>query len=73
MDWFDEYLNALSDGRNAVFPPDSHTWGVKPAPNAQQKRMIFDAAAQSETEFRQLVAEARKEEERQGMGPSLGI
>lgn len=73
MDWFDEYLNALSDGRNAVFPPDSHTWGVKPAPNAQQKRMIFDAAAQSETEFRQLVAEARREEERQGMGPSVGI
>jgi hypothetical protein len=73
MDWLDQYLDGMGNYKTTVSPADTHTWGVKPAPNAQQKRMIFDAAAQSETELRQLVAEARREEERQGMGPSYGI
>ena len=42
MDWFDQYLDALSDGRNAVYPPDSHTWRpVKPT--KQQHSLIQDS------------------------------
>jgi len=73
MDWLDQYLDGLGEYKVTVSPADTHIWGVKPKLNNIQERLIFDAAAQSEVEYRQLVAEARKEEERQGMGPSLGI
>jgi hypothetical protein len=73
MDWLDQYLDGLGEYKVTVSPADTHIWGAKPKLNNIQERLIFDAAAQSEVEYRQLVAEARKEEERQGMGPSLGI
>jgi len=67
MDWMDAYLDGIGEYKTTVSPADTHIWGVKPAPNAQQQRMLFDAAAQSETEFRQLVHESRQEMEAHGM------
>ena len=67
MDWLDQYLDGLSEYKTTVSPADTHIWGVKPKLNNVQERMIFDAAAQSEQEFRQLVQEARHELEAHGM------
>ena len=67
MDWLDQYLNGLGEYKTTVSPADTHIWGVKPKLNNVQQRMIFDAAAQSELEYRQLVQEAREELEAHGM------
>jgi hypothetical protein len=68
MDWLDQYLDGLGEYKTTVSPADTHIWGVKPKLNNIQERMIFDAAAQSELEFRQMVQEARAELETQGGG-----
>jgi len=68
MDWLDQYLDGLGEYKTTVSPADTHLWGVKPKLNNIQERMIFDAAAQSELEFRQMVQEAREELETQGGG-----
>jgi len=68
MDWLDQYLNGLGEYKTTVSPADTHMWGVKPKLNNIQERMQFDAAAQSELEFRQIVQEARAELETQGGG-----
>ena len=68
MDWLDQYLDGLGEYKTTVSPADTHIWGVKPKLNNIQERMIFDAAAQSELEFRQMVQEARAELEEQGGG-----
>lgn len=73
MDWLDQYLDGLGKYRITVSPADTHIWGSKPEINNIQQRLIFDARAQSEAEFRQLVAEARRKEERQGMGFSVAL
>jgi len=39
MDWLDSYLDNLSDGRNAIYPPDKNTW-TPIKPNRQQQSMI---------------------------------
>ena len=67
MDWLDQYLNGLGEYKTTVSPADTHIWGVKPKLNNVQQRMIFDATAQSEMEYRQIVQEARKELEAHGM------
>ena len=73
MDFLDQYLLGLGEFKTVVSPADTHIWGVKPKLNNVQQRLLFNANAQSQAEFRQFVAEARKEEEQQGMGPSYGI
>jgi hypothetical protein len=73
MDFLDQYLLGLGEFKTVVSPADTHIWGVRPKLNNTQQRLLFNANAQSEAEFRQFVAEARKEEEQQGMGPSYGI
>ena len=66
MDWFDEYLDNLSDGRNAVYPPDSHTWRpVKPT--KQQQSLIQDSVVADMVRMR-LIQEARQAEVNAGMG-----
>ena len=70
MDWLDNYLDGLAQYKTTVSPSDTHIWGVKSTPNAQQKRMLFDAAAQSELEYRLIVQEARQAEIDAGMGGS---
>lgn len=66
MDWFDQYLNALSDGKNVVYPPDSHTWRpVKPT--KQQQSLIQDSMVADAVRMR-LIQEARQAEIDQGMG-----
>lgn len=68
MDWFDQYLDALSDGKNVVYPPDSHTW--KPVkPTNQQKSLIQDSIVADMVRQR-LIKEARLQEIAQGMGGS---
>ena len=67
MDWLDQYLNGLGEYKTTVSPADTHIWGIKPKLNNVQERMQFDAAAQSEAEFRTLVQEARAELEEHGM------
>ena len=68
MDWLDNYLDGLAQYKTTVSPSDTHIWGVKPNLNNQQKRMLFDAAAQSELEYRLIVQEARQAEINAGMG-----
>lgn len=70
MDWMDEYLYSMGQYKTTFSPADTHIWGVKPTPNAQQKRMLFDASAQSELEYRLLVQESRQAEIDAGMGGS---
>ena len=70
MDWLDNYLDGLAQYKTTVSPSDTHIWGVKPNLNNQQKRMLFDAAAQSELEYRLIVQEARQAEINAGMGGS---
>lgn len=66
MDWMDQYLDSLSDGRNAVYPPDSHTWRpVKPT--KQQQSLIQDAMVSDLVRMR-LIQEARQAEIDAGMG-----
>ena len=60
MDWLDSYLDELSQSKNVEVPPDVHYWGKKPVPNNVQKKMMFEAMADTEKEHRQLVQEARK-------------
>jgi len=67
MDWLDQYLDGLGNYKTTVSPADTHMWGVKPKLNNTQQRMIFDATAQSELEYRQLVQEARADLEEHGM------
>jgi len=68
MDWFDAYLDNLSDGKNVVYPPDSHTWRpVKPT--KQQQSLIQDSMVFDVQQMR-LIKEARQQEEEQGMGGS---
>jgi len=61
MDWFDDYLNALTDpGRTVNYPPDTYTW--RPArPNQQQKRMINDSMAFDQQQQMKMIQEARHE------------
>jgi len=64
----DDYLDNLSDGRNAVYPPDSHTWRpVKPT--KQQQSLIQDSVVADMVRMR-LIQEARQAEIDQGMGGS---
>lgn len=70
MDWLDTYLDGLAQYKTTVSPCDTHIWGEKPNLNNQQKRMLFDAAAQSELEYRLIVQEARQAEINAGMGGS---
>ena len=66
MDWFDQYLDALSDGRNAVYPSDSRTWRpVKPT--KQQHSLIQDSLIGDMVRMR-LIQEARQAEIDAGMG-----
>ena len=67
MDWLDQYLDGMGNYKTTVSPADTHIWGVKPKLNNVQQRMIFDATAQSELEYRQLVKEARSDLEEHGM------
>ena len=75
MDWFDDYLNALTDpGRNVVYPPDTNTW--RPLlPNQQQKRMINDSMAFDLQQQMRVIQEAREQLERHGASrdAALGI
>ena len=62
----DEYLDGLTDGRNAVYPPDSHTWRpVKPT--KQQQSLIQDSVVADMVRMR-LIQEARQAEIDAGMG-----
>jgi hypothetical protein len=74
MDWFDDYLNALTDpGRTVNYPPDTNTW--RPTlPNQQQKRMIGDSMAFDVQQMR-IIQEAREQLERHGASrdAALGI
>ena len=70
MDWLDTYLDGLAQYKTTVSPCDTHIWGEKPNLNNQQKRMLFDAAAQSELEYRLIVQESRQAEIDAGMGGS---
>ena len=70
MDWLDNYLDGLGQYKVTVSPCDTHTWGNKPNLNNQQKKMLFDAAAQSELEYRLIVQESRQAEIDAGMGGS---
>jgi len=70
MDWLDNYLDGLGQYKVTVSPADTHVWGVKPKLNNVQQKMLFDAAAQSELEYRLLVQEARQAEIDAGMGGS---
>jgi hypothetical protein len=70
MDWLDNYLDGLGQYKVTVSPPDTHVWGVKPKLNNIQQKMLFDAAAQSELEYRLIVQEARQAEIDAGMGGS---
>jgi len=67
MDWLDQYLDGMGNYKTTVSPADTHMWGAKPKLNSTQQRMIFDAAAQSELEYRQLIKEARSDLEAHGM------
>jgi len=69
MDWLDQYLDGLGKYKTTVSPADTHIWGVKPKLNNVQQRMLFDAAAQSELEYRELVREARQDLEENTQGP----
>jgi hypothetical protein len=69
MDWLDQYLEGLGEYKTTVSPADTHIWGVKPKLNNVQQRMLFDAAAQSELEYRELVREARQDLEENTQGP----
>jgi len=66
MDWFDDYLNALTDpGKTVNYPPDTNTW--RPAlPNQQQKRMINDSMAFDLQQQMRIIQEARKQLEHHG-------
>jgi len=68
MDWLDNYLDGLGQYKVTVSPSDTHVWGVKPKLNNTQQKMLFDAAAQSELEYRLIVQESREAEIDAGMG-----
>lgn len=72
MDWFDDYLNALSDpGRTVNYPPDTYTW--RPArPNQQQKSMINDSMAFDQQQQMRIIEEARRHYEEHGGAPDAG-
>lgn len=70
MDWMDDYLNGMGEYKTMMSPVDTYAWGVKPVLNAQQNRMLFDAAAQNELQHRLMVQEARQAEIDAGMGGS---
>ncbi|NBP03790.1 MAG: hypothetical protein EBU90_27560 [Proteobacteria bacterium] len=66
MDWFDQYLDGLSDCTNVVYPPDSHTW--RPVrPTKQQQSLIQDSLIGDMVRMR-LIQEARQAEIDAGMG-----
>jgi hypothetical protein len=64
--WLDAYLDNLSDGRNAVYPPDKNTW-MPVKPNVQQQRMVQDAVAFDQQCQMRLIQEARANLEAHGM------
>jgi len=72
MDWLDHYLENLGQYKTVICPADTHIWGVKPKPNNVQEKMMFDAAAQSESEQRQLIAEARRKLEEHSASLAIG-
>ena len=65
MDWFDHYLDGLSDGTNVVYPPDSNTWRpVKPT--KQQQAVIQDSIIADMVRMRMIQEERAKLEEHGG-------
>jgi len=71
MDWLDQYLDALSDGTNVVYPPDTHTWRPY-KPTKQQQRLIQDSIVNDLQQYR-LVEEARRQLEESGANSWGGI
>jgi hypothetical protein len=62
MDWFDQYLDALSEGTNVVYPPDSNTWRpVKPT--KQQQSLIQDSIIGDMVRMRMIQEEREKLED----------
>jgi hypothetical protein len=62
MDWFDHYLDGLSEGTNVVYPPDSNTWRpVKPT--KQQQSFIQDSIISDMVRMRMIQEERAKLEE----------
>jgi cell division protein FtsN len=65
MDWFDHYLDGLSEGTNVVYPPDSNTWRpVKPT--KQQQAVIQDSIIADMVRMRMIREEREKLEEHGG-------
>jgi len=65
MDWFDHYLDGLSEGTNVVYPPDSNTWRpVKPT--KQQQAVIQDSIIADMVRMRMIQEEREKLEEHGG-------
>jgi hypothetical protein len=60
MDWLDQYLDALSESKNVVYPPDSFNL-KKPNLSNSQKRLIFDSMADSEAEMKMLFEKRMNE------------
>jgi len=62
MDWFDHYLDGLSEGTNVVYPPDSNTWRpVKPT--KQQQSLIQDSIIGDMVRMRMIQEEREKLED----------
>jgi len=62
MDLFDLYLNALTDGKTMVYPPDMPSNANKLEKSLQGRKMQFEAMAQSEKEMRMIIEAKRREE-----------
>ena len=58
MDWFDEYLDELSDSKNVTYLPDKHTW-TPAKPSKLQQSMIQDSMAFDVQQMR-LIGESRR-------------
>ena len=66
MDWMDAYLDGLSDGRNAVYPPDKNTWTAT-KPSAMQQSMMQEAMVMDLQQLR-FIQEMRQSLEAPGPG-----
>ena len=65
MDWFDHYLDGLSEGTNVVYPPDTNTWRpVKPT--KQQQAVIQDSIVADMVRMRVIQEERVKMEDHGG-------
>ena len=65
MDWFDHYLDGLSEGTNVVYPPDTNTWRpVKPT--KQQQSLMQDSIIADMIRMRMIQEERAKLEEHGG-------